>query len=102
MAGERDNHGPAMTLTYAVNEIKQLQAKVTTMDQEKANKEDNHEEDEINDSQPLAQALWDAVRLFDRCNFKSNVQVYTVKFATSNKKKYRSHKDCDKGISFQS
>ncbi|KAK2423206.1 hypothetical protein QL285_033674 [Trifolium repens] len=60
MAGERDNHGPTMTLTDAVNEIRRLQAKVTAMDKEKADKEDNHDEDEINDSQPLAQALWDA------------------------------------------
>ncbi|KAK2436654.1 hypothetical protein QL285_021634 [Trifolium repens] len=60
MAGDHVNHGAGMTLTEAVNEIRRLQAKVTTMDQEKANKEDNHEEDEINDSQPLAQTLWDA------------------------------------------
>jgi hypothetical protein len=49
-----------MTLTEAVNEIRRLQAKVTTMDKEKVDKEDNHDEDEINDSQPLAQTLWDA------------------------------------------
>jgi hypothetical protein len=60
MAGERDNHGTAMTLTEAVNEIRRLQAKVTAMDKEKADKEENHDEDEINDSQPLAQTLWDA------------------------------------------
>jgi hypothetical protein len=30
------------------------------MGKEKADKEDNHDEDKINDSQPLAQALWDA------------------------------------------
>jgi hypothetical protein len=60
MAGERDNHGSAMTLTEAVYETRRLQAKVMTMDQEKTNKEDNHDEDEINDCQPLSQALWDA------------------------------------------
>jgi hypothetical protein len=38
MAGERDNHGTAMTLTEAVNEIRRLQAKVTTMDKKKADK----------------------------------------------------------------
>jgi hypothetical protein len=30
------------------------------MDKEKANKEDNHEEDEITDSQPLSKTIWDA------------------------------------------
>jgi hypothetical protein len=30
------------------------------MNKEKANKEDNHEEDEITDSQPLSQTIWDA------------------------------------------
>jgi hypothetical protein len=60
MAGERDNHNSAMTLTEAVAEIRRLQAKVTTMDKEKADKEDNREEDEITDAQPLSQTLWDA------------------------------------------
>ncbi|KAK2368694.1 hypothetical protein QL285_081871 [Trifolium repens] len=60
MAGERENHGNPMTLTEAVNEIRRLQAKVTAIDNEKANKEDIHDEDEMNDSQPLAQTLWDA------------------------------------------
>jgi hypothetical protein len=49
-----------MTLTEVVNELRRLQAKVTTMDQEKANKENDNDEDKINDSQPLAQTLWDA------------------------------------------
>jgi hypothetical protein len=48
MARDRENHGTAMTLTEAVNEIRRLQAKVTAMDKEKADKEDNHDEDEIN------------------------------------------------------
>jgi hypothetical protein len=60
MVGERDNHNSAMTLTEAVAEIWRLQAKVTTMDKEKADKEDNREEDEITDAQPLSQTLWDA------------------------------------------
>ncbi|KAK2388529.1 hypothetical protein QL285_062206 [Trifolium repens] len=60
MAGERDTHNSAMTLTEAVAEIRRLQAKVTTMDKEKAGKDDNREEDEITDAQPLSQALWDA------------------------------------------
>ncbi|KAK2368233.1 hypothetical protein QL285_081442 [Trifolium repens] len=60
MAGDRENHGTPMTLTEAVNEIRRLQAKVTAMDNEKADKEDNHDENEINDSQPLAHTLWDA------------------------------------------
>ncbi|WJX16998.1 hypothetical protein P8452_06964 [Trifolium repens] len=60
------NHGTGtgtgnnMTLTDAVNELRRLQAKVTSLDQEKANKGNEDDEDEINDSQPLAQALWDA------------------------------------------
>ncbi|KAK2427791.1 hypothetical protein QL285_026350 [Trifolium repens] len=63
MTGGTPNHGPGsgfnMTLTEAVNELRRLQAKVRTMDQEKANKENDNDEDEINDSQPLAQTLWD-------------------------------------------
>jgi hypothetical protein len=50
MDGERDNHNSAMTLTEAVAEIWRLQAKVTTMDKEKAGKDDNREEDEITDA----------------------------------------------------
>jgi hypothetical protein len=50
MAGDRENHNNTMRLTEAVAEIRRLQAKVTTMDKEKAYKEDNHEEDEITDS----------------------------------------------------
>jgi hypothetical protein len=68
MAGDRTNHDNSMTLTEAVTEIKRLQVKVTTMDKEKANKEDNREEDEITDSQPMSQALWD-VKVPD--NFKT-------------------------------
>jgi hypothetical protein len=45
MAEDRENHGNALTLTEAVNEIRRLQA-----DKEKADKENNHEGDEINDS----------------------------------------------------
>jgi hypothetical protein len=60
MAGDKENHGNTMTLTETVAEIRQLQAKVTTMNKEKTDKEDNHDEDEISDSQPLAQAIWDA------------------------------------------
>ncbi|KAK2402521.1 hypothetical protein QL285_052032 [Trifolium repens] len=60
MARDRENHATPMTLTKAVKEITRLQAKVTAIDNEKANKEDIHDEDEINDSQPLAQTLWDA------------------------------------------
>ncbi|KAK2414869.1 hypothetical protein QL285_037407 [Trifolium repens] len=54
MDGDRENYGNTMTLTEEVAEIRRLQAKVTTMDKKKADKEDNHEEDKINDSQPLA------------------------------------------------
>jgi hypothetical protein len=60
MAGDRENHGNTMTLIEAVAEIKRLQAKVTTIDKEKVDKEDNHDEDDISDSQPLSQTLWDA------------------------------------------
>jgi hypothetical protein len=60
MAGDREKHNNAMMLTEAVAEIRCLQVKVTTMDKEKADKEDNHDEDEITDSQPLSQILWDA------------------------------------------
>jgi hypothetical protein len=49
-----------MTLTDAVTELRRLQAKVTAMDQEKADNRNEEDEDEINDSQPLAQTLWDA------------------------------------------
>ncbi|KAK2355274.1 hypothetical protein QL285_092698 [Trifolium repens] len=63
MVGETPNHGThgsGMTLTEAVNELRRLQAQITTLNQEKANKDDDHDEDQVNDSQPLAQALWDA------------------------------------------
>ncbi|KAK2365190.1 hypothetical protein QL285_089970 [Trifolium repens] len=66
MTGGTPNHGTGtgtgnnMTLTDAVNELRRLQAKVTSLDQEKADKGNEDDEDEINDSQPLAQALWDA------------------------------------------
>jgi hypothetical protein len=58
MTGERDNH---ITLTDAVAELRRLQAKVQEIDKEKANKADpNTEENDVTDSQPLAQDLWDA------------------------------------------
>ncbi|KAK2410564.1 hypothetical protein QL285_045924 [Trifolium repens] len=61
-------HGSGMTLTEAVNELRRLQAQITTLNQEKANKDDDHDEDQVNNSQPLAQALWDA-RVLE--NFKT-------------------------------
>ncbi|KAK2435858.1 hypothetical protein QL285_020886 [Trifolium repens] len=64
MTGGAPNHGDGtgtnMTLTDAVTELRRLQAKVTAMDQEKADKGNEEDEDEINNSQPLAQTLWDA------------------------------------------
>ena len=60
MTGGTPNHdtgsGSGMTLTEAVTELRRLQDKVTTMDKEKANKENDKDEDEINDSQPLSQS----------------------------------------------
>ncbi|GAU29723.1 hypothetical protein TSUD_264590 [Trifolium subterraneum] len=59
--------GPGMNLQAAVGEINCLKAKMTAMEQEKAaekekekEKEEEAELDNIQDSQPLAQALWDA------------------------------------------
>ncbi|GAU51688.1 hypothetical protein TSUD_415030, partial [Trifolium subterraneum] len=53
--------GPAMNLQAAVGEINRLKAKMTAMEQEKAaEREEGAELDNIQDSQPLAQALWDA------------------------------------------
>ncbi|GAU27754.1 hypothetical protein TSUD_215650 [Trifolium subterraneum] len=57
--------GSGMNLQAAVGEINRLKAKMTAMEQEKvAEKEKEREEeaelDNIQDSQPLAQALWDA------------------------------------------
>ncbi|GAU32075.1 hypothetical protein TSUD_53430 [Trifolium subterraneum] len=54
-----------MNLQAAVGEINRLKAKMTAMEQEKAaekekEKEEEAELDNIQDSQPLAQALWDA------------------------------------------
>ncbi|KAK2391050.1 hypothetical protein QL285_064544 [Trifolium repens] len=63
MVGETPNHGThgsGMTLTEAVSELRRLQAQIPTLSQEKANKESDQDEDQINDSQPLAQDLWDA------------------------------------------
>jgi hypothetical protein len=47
MVGETPNHGThgsGMTLTEAVNELRRLQAQITTLNQEKANKDDDHDE----------------------------------------------------------
>ncbi|GAU44869.1 hypothetical protein TSUD_329260 [Trifolium subterraneum] len=53
--------GPAMNLQTVVGEINRLKAKMTAMEQEKAaEREEEAELDNIQDSQPLAQALWDA------------------------------------------
>ncbi|MCI60656.1 hypothetical protein A2U01_0081912, partial [Trifolium medium] len=41
-------------------EIRRLQAKMASVEKGKADKEIGTEEEEIIDSQPLAQALWDA------------------------------------------
>ncbi|GAU33948.1 hypothetical protein TSUD_148680 [Trifolium subterraneum] len=57
--------GSGMNLQAAVGEINRLKAKMTVMEQEKAaekekEREEEAELDNIQDSQPLAQALWDA------------------------------------------
>ncbi|GAU40667.1 hypothetical protein TSUD_397790 [Trifolium subterraneum] len=53
--------GPATNLQAAVGKINRLKAKMTAMEQEKAAEiEEEAELDNIQDSQPLAQALWDA------------------------------------------
>ncbi|GAU39516.1 hypothetical protein TSUD_68800 [Trifolium subterraneum] len=53
--------GPAMNLQPAVGEINRLKAKMIAIEQEKAaEREEEAELDNIQDSQPLAQALWDA------------------------------------------
>ncbi|GAU46450.1 hypothetical protein TSUD_402170 [Trifolium subterraneum] len=53
--------GPAMNLQAAVGEINRLKAKMTAMEQEKAaEREEGAMLDNIQDSQPLSQALWDA------------------------------------------
>ncbi|GAU51074.1 hypothetical protein TSUD_13180, partial [Trifolium subterraneum] len=57
--------GSGMNLEAAVGEIIRLKAKMTAMEQEKAaekekEREEEAELDNIQDSQPLAQALWDA------------------------------------------
>jgi hypothetical protein len=59
MAGERHPSENHITLTETVAELRRMQARVIEIDKEKANKEDAQEE-ELTDSQPLSQALWDA------------------------------------------
>ncbi|MCI40517.1 hypothetical protein A2U01_0061750, partial [Trifolium medium] len=59
MAGDNSNHDPPMILQAAVAEIRRLQAKVMSIEQGKTDKEIGSEEDEIKESQPLSQALWD-------------------------------------------
>jgi hypothetical protein len=64
MAGDNhqthDNSSP-VTLQTAMDEIRRLQAKITSIEKEKeAEAEAKSDEDEIEESQPLAQALWDA------------------------------------------
>ncbi|MCI72562.1 hypothetical protein A2U01_0093825, partial [Trifolium medium] len=61
MAGENTHHQPpSVTLHDAIAEIRRLQTKMAFVEKGKADKEVGNEEDEIIDSQPLAQALWDA------------------------------------------
>ncbi|MCI43948.1 hypothetical protein A2U01_0065187, partial [Trifolium medium] len=70
MAGENTHHQPPpVTLQDAVAEIRRLQAKIASVESRKADKEIGTEEDEIVDSQPLAQSLWD-VRVPE--NFKTS------------------------------
>jgi hypothetical protein len=63
MTGGTPNHGTGtgtgnnMTLTDAVNELRRLQAKVTSLDQEKADRGNEDDEDEINDYQPPSTSL---------------------------------------------
>ncbi|MCI37653.1 hypothetical protein A2U01_0058877, partial [Trifolium medium] len=64
MAGDHTNHentgSGGMNLQAAVAEIRRLQAKVTAIEAEKMNKATGQEEDEeITESQPLSQVLWD-------------------------------------------
>ncbi|MCI50471.1 hypothetical protein A2U01_0071715, partial [Trifolium medium] len=49
-----------ITLQDAIAEIRRLQTTVASVEKGKADKEVRNEEDEIIDSQPLTQALWDA------------------------------------------
>ncbi|MCI65367.1 hypothetical protein A2U01_0086625, partial [Trifolium medium] len=61
MAGENSHPPPPpVTLQDAMAEIRRLQAKMASVESRKADKEVGNEKDEIIDSQPLAQALWDA------------------------------------------
>ncbi|MCI16487.1 hypothetical protein A2U01_0037630, partial [Trifolium medium] len=69
MAGENTHHQPPpVTLQDAIAEIGRLQTKMASVERGKTDKEIGNEEDEIIDSQPLAQALWD-VRVPE--NFKT-------------------------------
>ncbi|MCI86482.1 hypothetical protein A2U01_0107763, partial [Trifolium medium] len=59
MAGENSHSKPPpVTLQDAIAEIRRLQTKMVSVERGKADKEVGNEEDEIIDSQPLAQALW--------------------------------------------
>ncbi|MCI45606.1 hypothetical protein A2U01_0066845, partial [Trifolium medium] len=61
MAGENSHHQPPpVILQDAIAEIRRLQTKMAYVEKGKADKEIGTEEDQIIDSQPLAQALWDA------------------------------------------
>ncbi|MCI77603.1 hypothetical protein A2U01_0098873, partial [Trifolium medium] len=61
MAGENSHLPPSpITLQDAIAEIRRLQAKVASVERGKDDKEVGNDQDEIIDSQPLAQALWDA------------------------------------------
>ncbi|MCI44924.1 hypothetical protein A2U01_0066163, partial [Trifolium medium] len=61
MARENTHHQPPpVTLQDVIAEIRRLQTKTASVEKGKADKEIGAEEDEIIDSQPLAQVLWDA------------------------------------------
>ncbi|MCI87092.1 hypothetical protein A2U01_0108373, partial [Trifolium medium] len=57
-AKQNHDNGGGMTLQAAINAIKALQEKVDIMEQERENETESKDE-ELEESQPLSQALWD-------------------------------------------
>ncbi|MCI28979.1 hypothetical protein A2U01_0050183, partial [Trifolium medium] len=54
-----DENGGGMTLQQAINALHNLQAKVNNMEQEHEHHDAKSDDDALEASQPLAQALWD-------------------------------------------
>ncbi len=54
------NHGNSPSIQVAMEEIRSLQKKVTTMEKERAEQNVDSDDEVLIESQPLRQSLWDS------------------------------------------